>query len=370
MRTRGLAAVCAVLLIGLFWAADGTAGFALGGGVLVQLPGRVLVGVGLAGAVVAAVRGARWATPVGLAALLIGFIGWAAAGVPVAFLVPNQFIGTLAYATPLVLGGLGGLLGERAGVVNIAIEGQFLVAAFASVVVASVTDSLLLGLLAGAAAGVAMAGLLAFFAIRLLVGQVMLGIVLNLLAAGLTGFWFTQFMVRDGLRYNSSAVLNRWVLVVIAAVAVPVVWFVISRTKWGLRAQAVGEQPEAAAAVGIDVRRVRWQAVLAGGVLAGLGGCYFTLATVGQFSRNITAGYGFVALAALIMGRWRPLPTALAALGFGFVMQLAAQTQAMGTPVNSQLLLVLPYLATIVAVAGLVGRVRAPAASGQNYRQQ
>lgn len=370
MKGRGLAALCVLLLVGLFGTASGEAGFGFGGGMVVQLPGRLLVAIGLAAAVLAVVRGGRWASPVGLAALLIGFIGWAAAGAPVAFLLPNQLAGSLAYATPLVLGGLGGLLCERSGVVNIAIEGQFLMAAFASVVMASLSDSLIVGLLAGVVAGMAMAWLLAFFSIRLFAGQVILGIVLNLLAAGLTGFWFTQFMMRDALRYNSSAVLNRWVLVVLAAVGVLVVWWLVTFTKWGLRLHAVGEQPDAAASAGVDVRLVRWQAVLAGGALAGLGGCYFTLATVGQFSRNITSGYGFIALAALIMGRWRPLPTAVAALGFGFVMQLTAQTQAMGTPVNSQLLLVLPYLATIVAVAGIVGKVRGPAASGQNYHPE
>lgn len=367
MKNRGVAVLGAVLALGCLVAADGMARFALGAGTVVQVPGKVVAGFGLVLAVAASVAGRKWSPWVGLAGLLIGFIGWVAVSDQAVFLVPNQLSGTLAYATPLVLGGLGGLLCERSGVVNIAIEGQFMLAAFAAVVVASLSDSLAAGLLAGTLAGVVVGALLGFFSIRLLVNQVMLGIVLNLLIGGLTGFWFMQFVVGDALRFNSAPVLDRWVLVGLAAVAVSVVWAVLNLTKWGLRVQAVGEHPRAAASAGVDVRRVRWQAVLAGGALAGLGGCYFTLGTVGQFSRNITSGYGFVALAALIMGRWRPLPTALAALGFGFVMQLAGQTQAMGTPINSQLLLIMPYVATIVAVAGIVGKVRAPAASGQNY---
>ncbi len=251
--------------------------------------------------------------------------------------------------------------------VNIAIEGQFLLAGFASVVVASLTDNLVLGLLAGMAAGMTTSALLGWLTIRLAVEQVMAGIAMNLLAAGLTGFWLAQILVADPLRLNASPVLSRWVLAGIAAAAVPLVWLLVFRTKWGLRLRAVGEHPAAAASAGVGVQRVRWQALLAGGLLAGLGGCFFTLATVGQFTRGITAGYGFIALAALIMGRWRPLPTAAAALAFGFVMQLAGQVQSLGTPINSQLLLLLPYLVTLVAVAGIVGKVRAPAASGQNY---
>lgn len=376
MNRRRLALLATIVLLGLAVVTSGDAVFALSGQFdrfglpAVRLPGRALVlaCAGVAG--VAAAIGRRWSPLVGLKALVVGFVGWAAAGSALPFLVGNQVAGTVAYATPLVLGALGGLLCERSGVVNISIEGQFLLAAFASTIVASVTGVLAFGVLAGVLAGLVMAALLAFFSIQALVGQVMLGIVLNLLAAGLTGFWFAQIMVPQPLVFNSAPVLNRWVLAGLAAASVPVVWLLLFRTKWGLRIRAAGEHPQAVASAGLDVRRLRWQAVLLGGAFAGLGGCFFTLATVGQFSRNITSGYGFIALAALIMGRWQPGRVALMALGFGFVMQLAGQTQALGTPINSQLLLILPYVATIVAVAGLVGRVRAPAASGQNYQAE
>ncbi|MGB3955417.1 MAG: ABC transporter permease [Brooklawnia sp.] len=376
MNRRRLAVLATIALLGLAVVTSGDALFAFSGQFdrfrlpTVRLPGRALVLICAGVAAVAAVVGRRWSALVGLTALVVGFIGWAAAGSVLPFLVGNQVAGSVAYATPLVLGGLGGLLCERAGVVNISIEGQFLLAAFASTIVASVTGVLAFGLLAGVLAGLVMAALLAFFSIQALVGQVMLGIVLNLLAVGLTGFWSAQIMVPQPLVFNSAPVMNRWLLAGLAAASVPVVWLLLFRTKWGLRVRAVGEHPPAVASAGLDVRRLRWQAVLVGGAFAGLGGCFFTLATVGQFSRNITSGYGFIALAALIMGRWQPGRVALMALGFGFVMQLAGQTQTLGTPVNSQLLLILPYVATIVAVAGVVGRVRAPAASGQNYQAE
>ncbi len=319
--------------------------------VTVELPGRALV---IAGALLAGVAGwlrRGWASALGSIGLLLGLTGWAAAGAATDFLVAGQLVGMLAYATPLVLGGLGGLLCERAGVVNIAIEGQFLAAAFAAVLAGALTGWVGAGLLAGLLAGVGVGALLGWLSINRGVGQVVTGIVLNLLVAGLTGFWLAQFLVPRGLR---APLLDRSLLAIAAGMAVPLVWLAVQRTKWGLRLRAVGEHPEAAQAAGVAVGRVQWQAVLLGGALAGLGGCFFTLAGTGQFTRNITSGYGFVALAALIMGRWRPLPTALAALGFGFVMQLAAQLQSLGTPVPSQLLLITPYLVTIGAVALIV----------------
>ncbi len=148
-----------------------------------------------------------------------------------------------------------------------------------------------------------------------------------------------------------------------------VVWVVLFRTTWGLRIRAVGEHPEAADTVGISVRAVRWSAVLAGGVFAGLGGSFFTLASTGSFTKEFTVGNGFIALAALIMGRWHPVLAALMCLFFGFVTQMASQLQTLSTPMPSQFLLILPYVATIIAVAGLVGRVRPPAADGIPYEK-
>ncbi|WP_152362930.1 ABC transporter permease subunit [Microlunatus speluncae] len=333
----------------------------------------------------------RWPTvagAVGGLTFVIGFLAWAAAGRDLPFPVSNQFAGTLTVATPLIFGALCGVLCERAGVVNVSIEGQFLVAAFAAAIVGSVTGSVPAALFAAVLAGMAMAALLALFAIKYLVNQVVLGVVLNLLAIGITGFLFDQLVEPASAEFNSAPVLEKiaipglssipffgpvlfeqTILAYLAGVSVLVVWFVLFKTSWGLRIRSVGEHPKAADTVGISVIGVRWSAVLAGGVFAGLGGAFFTLSATGAFSKELTVGNGFIALAALIMGRWHPGWGAIMALFFGFVTQMASQMQSLSTPVPSQFLLMLPYLATVIAVAGLVGRVRAPAADGLPYEK-
>lgn len=321
-------------------------------------------------------------------AVLLGFLTWAAAGRDLPFLVSNQFAGTLALATPLIFGALCGVLCERAGVVNVSIEGQFLTAAFAAAIVGSMTKSVPAALIAAMLAGMAMAALLAVFAINYLVNQVVLGVVLNLLAAGLTGFLFDQLVQPASSRYNAAPVLKpipipgladlpffgpvlfqQTILAYLAVVSVVLVWFLLYKTAWGLRIRAVGEHPEAADTVGISVRGIRWSAVLVGGLFAGLGGAFFTLASTGSFAKDFTVGNGFIALAALIMGRWHPVLATVMALFFGFVTQMGSQLQTLSTPMPSDFLLILPYLATIIAVAGLVGRVRAPAADGVPYEK-
>ncbi len=316
-------------------------------------------------------------------AVVLGFVTWAAAGSAYPFPVANQLSGTVALATPLVFGALAGVLCENSGVVNVAIEGQFLVAAFTAATVGSITGSIPVALLAAVAAGVAMGALLAVFAIKYLVDQVVLGVVLNLLASGITGFLFDQLVQPNSAALNQAPILsrisipvlssipllgpvlfNQTILVYLAIVSVAGVAFLLYRTRWGLRVRSVGEHPEAADTVGINVRAVRWQAVLAGGVFAGLGGAFFTIGSTGGFIKDITVGNGFIALAALIMGRWHPVRAALMAVFFGFVTQLASQLQTLNTPMPSQFLLMLPYLATVIAVAGLIGRTRAPKADG------
>ncbi len=312
------------------------------------------------------------------------FLCWAAAGK--VFPLANQFQGTLNFATPLILGALAGVLCERAGVINIAIEGQFLVGAFTAAVVASTTGSAVAALIAAAASGVLMALLLAVFSIKYLVNQVVLGVVLVVFATGVTGFLFDQFLQEDAANLNTPEVLsavkipglgdipfigpilfNQTALVYLTYIAVAVVTFVLFQTRWGLRVRAVGEHPKAADTVGIKVKRVRYSAVLWAGVLAGLGGAFFTVGYAGSFAKDMTAGNGFIALAALIMGRWHPIGAMVAALFFGFATQLQSQLQIIQTPIPGELLLMAPYLATIIAVAGLVGRVRAPKADGEPY---
>ncbi len=321
-------------------------------------------------------------------AVVLGFLTWAASGRDLPFPVSNQLAGTLSLATPLVFGALCGVLCERSGVVNVSIEGQFLAAAFAAAVVGSLTQSVPAAMLAAVVAGLGMAALLALFSINYLVNQVVLGVVLNLLAVGVTGFLFDQLVQPASEKYNSAPVLEpvpipglsqipffgrvlfqQNILAYLAGLSVVVVWVLLFRTAWGLRIRATGEHPEAADTVGISVRGIRWSAVMAGGLFAGVGGSFFTLASTGSFAKEFTVGNGFIALAALIMGRWHPVLAALMCLFFGFVTQMASQLQTLSTPMPSQFLLILPYVATIIAVAGLVGRVRPPAADGIPYEK-
>ncbi len=391
----------ALLLIFLF-STQGTARFALSNAFdEVQLPELAVPGVAtvavcgvlcvLAGIGYLIKLPGRWPTvagAVGGLTFVVGFLSWAAAGRDLPFPVSNQFAGTLTVATPLIFGALCGVLCERAGVVNVSIEGQFLAAAFAAAVAGSVTQSVVVALIAAMIAGVAMGALLALFAIKYVVNQIVLGVVLNLLAVGVTGFLYDQLVQPAAGEFNSAPVLEKiaipglsaipffgpvlfeqTILAYLAGVSVLVVWFLLFKTAWGLRIRAVGEHPKAADTVGISVIGVRWSAVLAGGAFAGLGGAFFTLSATGAFTKEFTVGNGFIALAALIMGRWHPGWAAVMALFFGFVTQMASQMQSLSTPVPSQFLLILPYVATIIAVAGLVGRVRAPAADGLPYEK-
>ncbi|WP_423860194.1 ABC transporter permease [Arachnia propionica] len=319
--------------------------------------------------------------------ILAGFVVWAAASSAVPFTLTSQLNLTLAYSTPLLFGVLAGVLSERAGVVNIAIEGQFLAAAFAASVIFSVTQSFLAALAAAAVAGLLMGAVLALFTLKYLVDHVIVGVVVNLLATGLTGFIFQQLVARDlktfgvvspmpvfaipalsEIPFIGPILFTQRPLTFMALLAVPLVWFLLHRTKWGLRVRAVGEHPRAADTVGIKVISTKTQAVLLGGIFAGLGGAYFTVGFVGAFQdNNITAGNGFIALAAVIMGRWHPVLGAGMALFFGFARALAQSIKLMNLPIPSEFIEMLPYVATIIAVAGLVGRVRPPAADGAHF---
>ena len=329
----------------------------------------------------------RWQTTLlglGIVGFVLSFLCWQVAG---KFLpLVDTASGTLELALPLILGALAGVLGERSGVVNVAIEGQFLMGAFGAALVGTLATSVWLGLLSAAIGGALIAAMLAVLAIRFLVDQVVVGIVLNLFALGVTGFLYEGLMQQDAPRYNTPPQLPTWkvpgladipvigpvlfdtnLLVWLALALVVAIHFGLSRTRWGLRTRAVGEHPTAADTVGIRVRGLRYTNVLVGGLIAGAGGAYFTLVATGSFNKNMTSGAGFIALAALIFGRWTPFGALGAALFFGFAQKLATYLSAVGSPVPSQFLNMLPYLATIVAVAGLVGRVRAPAADGQPY---
>jgi general nucleoside transport system permease protein len=318
--------------------------------------------------------------------LVLAFLCWAASGGTLQLLGLLQ--NTIFLAVPLILGALGGILCERSGVINVAIEGQMLSGAFAASLVATVAHSLGAGVVAAVVAGGLMSALLAVFAIRYLVNQVVLGVVLNLLALGLTGFLYDTLMQKHQDQFNTPAIFtpvkipvlgdipfvgplffDTTVLVYLTYVLVVVVDVALFRTRWGLRTRAVGEHPKAADTVGIKVLRTRYLNTVLGGFVAGLGGAVLTIGAVGAFTKNISSGKGFIALAAVIFGRWSPRGAVGAALLFGFADALQTVLSFTRTPVQipSSFLAMTPYLATIFAVAGLVGRVRAPAADGEAY---
>jgi simple sugar transport system permease protein len=319
-----------------------------------------------------------------LTAFVVAFLVWAVAGKQMSFAGALQ--NTVLAAVPLVFGALAGVIGERSGVVNIAIDGQFLFGAFAAAFTGSITGSLWAGLAAGAVAGSLIGALLAVFAVRYLVEQVVLGVVINLLVTGITGFLYTQLLQKDPQGYNNPGVFENIripgladipvigpvlfdvnVIVYLMYALVVIVHFALFNTRWGLRARAVGEHPTAADTVGIKVNATRYRNVIAAGALAGIGGAFLTIGTVGTFSKDMTSGAGYIALAAVIFGRWRPLGAVAAALLFGFTSALATSLQPLNTSIPSQFLQMMPYVVTIFAVAGLVGKVRAPAAANKPY---
>ncbi len=332
--------------------------------------------------------GSKAVVVVGVVALLfvMAFLTWAAADGQLS--VVGLLRGTLARATPIALGGLAGVVCERAGVINIAIEGQFLAGAFTAAVVSSLASDPWIGLLGGIGAGVLVAFMLAGLTIRFKADQIVVGVVLIVFATGVTSFLNTQVLsgnpqLNSPTRFTAIAVpvlseipllgpvlFRQSMLVFGMLFAVAALHYALFQTRWGLRLRSVGEHPKAADTVGINVLATRYKAVLLGGVFAGIGGAWWTLDAVGQFSREMTGGRGFIALAAMLVGRYSPVGAFGAALIFGFSDQIATSLQLLRVPVPSDLLLTAPYLVTILVVAGLMGRLRPPAANGKPYTKE
>jgi general nucleoside transport system permease protein len=340
----------------------------------------------LASTLLVRLRGAtsRWIIVLFALLLVVGFLVWATAGQRLPII--GLLTGSLALAAPLIFGALGGVVSERVGVVNIAIEGQLLAGSFVSAVLASVTQNLLVGLIGAVVAGTLVSFVLAALSIKYVVNQVIVGVVLNVLVLGLTTFLYQAVLIPSTDALNSpptfsnlpipglsaipivgAVLFDQSIVTYLMIIAVIAVWVGLTRTRWGLRLRAVGEHPQAADTVGINVSRTRFWNVALAGAIVGLGGAYFTLGSVGAFSQNITSGAGYIALAAVIFGRWDPVRASMAGLLFGFASQVANILGIVGSPVPSDILLTLPYVVTIIAVAGLVGRVRGPAAAGRPY---
>jgi ABC-type uncharacterized transport system permease subunit len=329
----------------------------------------------------------RWLPIAFIVLFVAAFLIWVVGGARTPSIsLAGLIAGSVTLAVPLVFGSLSGVLCERVGVVNIAIEGQLLGGAFTAAMVASMTRNPFIGLLAAAVAGAVVSMVLALFSIKYLVNQIIVGVVLNVLVSGVTGFLFSTVMQADKATFNSPGRLPIIDIPVLSGIpvlgpilfkqslvgylmyiAVVVVWIGLFKTKWGLRVRAVGEHPQAADTMGIKVNATRFWNVTLGGAIAGIGGSFFTLVAIDSFTKEISGGRGFIALAALIFGRWNPIGAFFAALLFGFADNLQSIVTIIGTPVPSQFMAMLPYLVTVLAVAGLVGRSRPPAASGIPY---
>lgn len=311
------------------------------------------------------------------------FLVWAARDR--SFNLVGMLDSTLLRATPLALGALSGVLCERSGVINIAIEGMMLMAAFVGAFVGSAASNIWIGLGAALVSGAVLGAVLAVLSIRYVVDQIVSATFINIFVLGITSFLSARILTEyqelnqpgtfpkfgipllQDIPVVGSVLFNNNVIVYLMLLLVIGVNHALFRTRWGLRTRAVGEHPKAADTVGVDVLRLRFWNVVGGGVLAALAGAFLTLGSVGRFDENMSAGRGFIALAALIFGRHHPVGALGAALVFGFAESMQTKLAILQTPIPSEFLLMAPYLVTILVVAGLVGRSSVPAADGQPY---
>lgn len=280
-------------------------------------------------------------------------------------------------ATPLIFAALGGLFSERAGVINIALEGLMLAGAFTAAVVTYQSNNPYLGLLCGAAAGGVLALIYAIACIKFEADQVVAGMAINFLMFGLPALISGAIYDSTGStpQLDKAVQLPGWFAPVLAFLLVPLCWYVLYKTPFGLRLRATGENPAAADAAGVNVIRLRYTAVIISGLLAAAGGAYLSIGQSSLFTRNMTAGRGFIALAALILAKWKPVPVLFACLFFGFMEALTFQIQGVvklpsGEDIPVQFIQMIPYVLTIVVLAGFIGLSRAPKALGVPYSKE
>ena len=359
-----------------------------------QLTGVILSLIALVAVIVVVIltftrRSIHWTiyAVFGVASVLALFT-WAGAGKErTAVTVTALVVAGLVAAVPLVFGALAGLVCERSGVINIAIEGQLLAGAFLGAVVASWAGQAYVGLLAAPVAGALVGAILAVFAVRYWVDQIVVGVVLNVLVYGLTAYLYGTLLrehrsLNQPLGTGDIAIpvlskipilgpifFNHPLLVYLMFVTVIILSIYLFKSRWGLRVRSLGEHPKAADTVGIRVNASRVRNVILGGALAGLGGAFYTVTKGLQFTPEMTGGAGFIALAAMILGRWTPKGALMAALLFGLADAFQQQLSIMGSSIPEEFVLMTPYLVTILAVAGLVGHARPPAAEGTPYKK-
>ncbi len=329
--------------------------------------------------------GLRWTTvslALGLILVVISFLVWATIGK--SFNLTSMLQATVLAAVPIALGGLAGILSERVAVINIAIEGMLLAGAFTGALVGSLLGGWL-GLLAAIAIGGLFGLLLAALVVTFRMDQIIAGVVINLFVLGVTSYVSSQ-VFSEYRHLNSATIFRAWeipvlsdipilgpvffnqnLFVYVAFILVALSSYYLFSTKRGLQARAVGENPKAADTLGINVYKTRYIHVTLAGMIAGFGGAFFTLGAVGRFEEDMTSGRGFIGLAAMIFGRWHPVGALLAALIFGFADSLQQKLALLNTPIPFEFLAMAPYIATIIVVAGLIGKARPPASIGKPY---
>jgi simple sugar transport system permease protein len=319
-------------------------------------------------------------------AFVAAFLIWATKDQ--AFNLVGMLSNSLISATPIALAALCGVISERAAVVNIAIEGIMLISAQVGVVAATASHNLWVGLIFAVLAGGLIAAAHAFLVIRFKVDQIVSGVAINIFGTGATSFIASRYLEQniDGL--NSSGTFpniaipllskipilgpiffQNNIVVYLMIILVIVMHILLFYTPWGLRTRAVGEHPKAADTLGINVYLVRYINVIIGGMIAGLGGAYFTIGSVGRFDQNMTAGKGFIGLAAMIFGKWTPIGAFASSLIFGFADSLQVKMQILGINIPSEFLQMVPYIVTMIVLTGLIGRANPPAADGQPYEK-
>ena len=332
-------------------------------------------------------RSSGWSVAIVAFCFVAGFLIWATQDK--AFNLVGMLNGTVGRSIPIALAALCGVVSERAAVINIAIEGIMLMAAMTAVVSATLAHSLLVGLVVAVLTGALVAALHAVLVIRFKVDQIVSGVAINIFGTGMTSFISSRYLESNIDLLNNSGTMKVWAvpglsqipvlgpiffehtpIVYIAFLLVILMHIVLFFTPWGLRTRAVGEHPKAADTLGINVFMTRYVNVILGGMIAGIGGAYFTIGSVGRFDQNMTSGKGFIGLAAMIFGKWTPIGAFLSSLLFGFADSLQVKMQILRVPIPSEFLAMAPYIITMIVLTGIVGRAIPPAADGTPYEKQ
>ena len=332
------------------------------------------------------VRSTGWLISILAFTFVVAFLMWAAQDK--SFNLTGMLSSSLVRATPIALAALCGVISERSAVINIGIEGIMLMSAQAAVISATLTHNLYVGLIVAIIVGGLVAAFHAYLVIRFKVDQIVSGVAINIVGTGTTSFISSRFMQSAGDTLNNSGtfpiisipilskipvlgpvLFENNLIVYLTIILIVVVHILLFYTPWGLRTRAVGEHPKAADTLGVNVYFMRYVNVILGGMIAGVGGAYFTIGSVGRFDEIMTAGKGFIGLAAMIFGKWNPIGAYTSSLIFGFADSLQVKLQILRVPIPSEFLLMAPYIVTMIILTGVVGRAIPPAADGQPYEK-